>query len=154
MNHSLNSSSVIDNVRNAVADIQAAMNKGVSVEGVAGSYAKYGDFKHLLENVDDNHSPIITNARAQEVSCRTVMFTASATDEDNDTLSYKWEFDDGAVIGQMGVPDMKLGGEAAHGVEARSQFRIMSPRYPKQFILRQHQPCAVKSLKLTSVSPK
>lgn len=103
MNHSLNSSSVIDNVRNAVADIQAAMNKGVSVDGVAGSYAKYGDFKHLLENVDDNHSPIITNARAQEVSCRTVMFTASATDEDNDTLSYKWEFDDGAVEKQKNV---------------------------------------------------
>lgn len=95
MNHSLGNSEVLGNVNNAVPLIQAALDKGVSAEGIVSSYAVFGNFEHLLD--ENDNEPVISNAQALEILCRTVMFTASATDADGDSLSYQWELDDGTV---------------------------------------------------------
>lgn len=97
MNHNLGSDAVVQNVKGAITKIETALNKGVSVEGIISSYATHSNFDHLIDGVDTNHEPQITNVQAVEVACREVIFTAKATDQDGDTLSYKWELDDGTV---------------------------------------------------------
>lgn len=43
-----------------------------------------------------NDAPVLTSAAATIIKNRSVLFTASAVDADNDTLNYSWDFGDGA----------------------------------------------------------
>lgn len=100
-NDSLSNSAVVDAVADAGTKVGEALNNGVSADSVVSSYNEYGNFDHIGEHY--NNPPVITQTDMVQVSCRTYLFTASATDADGDELSYSWKFDDNASVKGVNV---------------------------------------------------
>ncbi len=101
-NRSLADPDVLAKLDGALPKIETALGEGVTPDAVAGSYAKNGDFNNLPtgSDVEKNRPPVINGLTAEETGCRTLLFTADATDPDGNDLTYEWLFDDGTSVRQ------------------------------------------------------
>ncbi len=93
---------IVDN-NGVIKKIETAL-KEVSADAVVDSYISNGNFDSLdkITKFANNLPEVSFSTKTSD--CKTITFTPNATDADNDTLIYRWNFGDGSEISKQQNP--------------------------------------------------